>query len=79
MRNNERPQKRKLEAQEKSKFARQIMCEYDDDDEDNSDRRDLSLYIQETGQSMLDPRIEKAGKSGRPEGGKLFAGKRSSA
>lgn len=55
------------------------MCEYDEDDEDNSDRRDLSLYIQETGQSMIDQRIGKEDKSGGLEESKLFAVKRESA
>ena len=55
------------------------MCEYDEDDEDNSDRRDLSLYIQETGRSMIEQRIGKEEKSGGPEESKLFAVERESA
>ena len=49
------------------------MCEYDEDDEDNSPRRDLSLYIQEAGQSMIDQGTGKEDKSSRPEESKLFA------
>lgn len=55
------------------------MCEYDEDDEDNSPRRDLSLYIQEAGQSMIDQGTGKEGKSSRPEESKFFAVKRESA